>query len=133
MDRQAAAERLRREKVLQAEGQKQQLQLESEGAKIQLTNESEGNRIRVENEAKADAESVRLRAEAEATAVETIAYALSKPMGKEAAQIAISRDYIDMYGKMGQNSNTIMVGQNAADVSALMAQAALAFEAAKKK
>lgn len=40
MDKQAAAERDRREQVLRAEGDKQRAQLTSEGMKISLTNES---------------------------------------------------------------------------------------------
>lgn len=131
MDRQAAAERLRREKVLQAEGQKEELRLKSEGVKIRLENESLGNRIRVENEAKAHAEKVRLTAEADANALDTIAAALGRDFGPEAAQVAIARDYITMYGEMGQNSNTIMVGEKAADINALMTQASLAFNAVK--
>ena len=46
MDKQAAAECMRCEQVLQAEGNKQWAQLTSEGVKILLTNESEGNLIR---------------------------------------------------------------------------------------
>lgn len=47
MDRQAAAERMRRERVLTAEGEKRAATLKSEGVKIQLINESEGALIRV--------------------------------------------------------------------------------------
>ena len=47
MDKQAAAERLRRVKVLGAEGDKRTSELESEGAKIKLINESEGLLISV--------------------------------------------------------------------------------------
>lgn len=126
MDRQAAAERIRREKVLQAEGEKEEARLMSEGALIRLENESEGNRIRVENEARADAEAVRLKAEAESNALQTIADALKSENGKEAAQLAVARDYIDMYSKMGASSNTIMVSEKAADVNTLMTQAGLA-------
>lgn len=132
MDRQAAAERIRREKVLQAEGEKEEARLMSEGALIRLENESEGNRIRVENEARAEAEAVRLRSEAESNALLTIANALKSANGKEAAQLAVARDYIDMYGKMGATSNTIMVGEKAADVNTLMAQAGLAIGATRR-
>ena len=53
MDKQAAAERDRRENVLRAEGDKRRAQLTSEGVKISLTNESEGNLVKVQNEAEA--------------------------------------------------------------------------------
>lgn len=54
MDKQAAAERNRREKVLEAEGAKTAARLESEGVKIKLTNESEGRLIQIQNEAEAE-------------------------------------------------------------------------------
>lgn len=41
MDKQAAAERDRREQVLRAEGAKRRAELESEGVRISLQNESE--------------------------------------------------------------------------------------------
>lgn len=126
MDRQAAAERLRREKVLKAEGEKVELQLKSEGVRIKLENESQGNRTRVENEAKAHAMAVRIKADANATALDTVAASLGKNFGRDAAQIAVARDYIEMYAKIGKESNTIMMGEKAADVNGLMNQAGLA-------
>jgi len=66
MDKQAAAECMRCEQVLQAEGNKRRAQLTSEGVKILLTNESEGNLIRVRNEAEAAKSKLLLDAEGEA-------------------------------------------------------------------
>ena len=45
MDKQAAAERERRKKVLEAEGDKTAAELESEGSKIRIKNLSEGEKI----------------------------------------------------------------------------------------
>lgn len=132
MDRQAAAERARRERVLQAEGEKEVVRLESEGMRIQSENESEGDRIRARNKALAEAEATRLKADATASAIDTIADALEKKNGREAASLALASEYIDMYGEMGAKSNTLMVGDNPADVRSLMAQAARAFDVAKK-
>lgn len=53
MDKQAAAERHRRKKVLDAEGDKRAAELESEGIKIRMKNESEGMLIKMTNEAEA--------------------------------------------------------------------------------
>ena len=53
MDKQAAAERDRRKKVLDAEGNKRSIELQSEGLRIQMKNESEGVLIKVRNEAEA--------------------------------------------------------------------------------
>lgn len=53
MDKQAAAERVRRAKVLDAEGNKKASELESEGERVRLKNESEGMLIKITNEAEA--------------------------------------------------------------------------------
>lgn len=136
MDKQAAAERDRREHVLRAEGDKQQAQLNSEGVKISLKNESEGNLIKIRNEAEAtkqrilleaegQAEAIRLTAEAQAEALEKISAQLNKEGGQDAARLALARDYVQMYGEMGSKSNTIMFNDRPADVNALLSQAVM--------
>lgn len=143
MDKQAAAERDRREHVLRAEGDKQRAQLTSEGVKISLTNESEGNLIKVKNEAEASkqkilleaqgqAEAIRLTASAQAEALAMIAAQLNQVGGQEAARLALARDYVAMYGEMGQQSNTIMFNDRPADVNALLSQAVMSMNAAVK-
>lgn len=143
MDKQAAAERTRREQVLQAEGDKRAAELTSEGLKISLMNESEGNYIKVKNEADAEkikilreaegeAESVRLRAEAQAEAIRIVAEQLQKAGGEQAANLALAKDYVEMYGEMGSKSNTLMFNERPADVNALISQAALALGAVTK-
>lgn len=123
MDKQAAAERDRRERVLRAEGAKRQAELESEGVRIQLTNESEGYKTKILLEAEGHAAAIRLTAEAQAQALRAISTELLKPGGEEAARLSLAREYVTMYGEMGKQSNTILFNERPADVSALMAQA----------
>lgn len=144
LDKQAAAERFRREQVLQAEGSKQAAALESEGVKIQLTNESEGHLIRVRNEALAEqarieleaegrAKSITRIAEAHAHALESVAKALEKEGANEAARLDVAREYINMYANMGKESNTVIMNERPADLTALFTQASLALDASKSK
>jgi regulator of protease activity HflC (stomatin/prohibitin superfamily) len=144
MDKQAAAERDRRENVLRAEGEKQRAQLTSEGVKISLTNESEGNLVKVQNEAKADkqrilleaqgqAEAIRLTAQAQAEALELIANQINQKGGNEAARLALAKEYVSMYGEMGSKSNTIMFNDKPADVNALLSQAVVAMQTASSQ
>jgi regulator of protease activity HflC (stomatin/prohibitin superfamily) len=134
MDKQAAAERTRREKVLGAEGSKQEKELESQGYKVRLTNESEGDLIKVENaskasklkqvlEAEGEAEAIRTRARANADAIRIMAQAMSEPGGAEAATLALAKEYVAMYGAMGAASNTLMLQERPADLNSLLAQA----------
>jgi regulator of protease activity HflC (stomatin/prohibitin superfamily) len=140
MDKQAAAERDRREQVLRAEGNKTGATLTSEGVKIALQNESEGNLIRVRNEAEAakimsirvaegEAEAIRQTAQAHAEALNMIAAELEKPGGMDAAKLALAQNYVEMYGEMGKESNTMIFNDRPADVSSLMAQAVTAMNA----
>lgn len=135
MEKQATAERLRREKVLNAEGEKKAATLESEGVKTRLVNESEGERIAAENQAEAnkkqlvlsaegDAAAIRLRANAQAEALNTIANALNSPHGQAAANLQVAQRYIEMYGEMGSQSNTMIFSDKPGDFNTLLAQAA---------
>ncbi len=133
MDRQAAAERVRREQVLQAEGAKERARLESEGERIRAENESEGEFVRAQNEAKAKAIAFKMQAEAMADALRTISEAVAAPNGRESARLLLARDYINMYGEMGKNSNTIMMGNKHGDIDTVLTRAALSVDALRKE
>jgi len=135
MGRQAASERERRSKVLEAEGSKQAQALDSEGIKIRMKNESEGTYIKIKNEAEARKVQLILEAEAEAAVIELRAKAqaeailvISKSLqanehAQLAARLSVAREYIDMYSDIGQKSNTMIFNERPADLNALMAQA----------
>ncbi len=141
MDKQAAAERNRREMVIKAEGEKRAQELKSEGIKIKLRNESEGDLIKTKNEAEArkqqyilegegEAKAIRLKAEAFAESIRVVAQSLGEEKGQDAAKVQIAKDYINMYGLMGSQSNTMVFSERPGDVNALLAQAALALKGA---
>lgn len=103
MDKQAAAERNRRKKVLDAEGDKKSQELESEGMKIRLSNESEGMLIKITNEGEAkkreiillaegEAASIVAKAKAQAEGIRLLANALSDPHSAEAAKLAVAKE-----------------------------------------
>ena len=135
MDKQAVAERERRELVLGAEGNKRSQILESEGIKLKKQNESEGELIKVKNEALAEKEKKILEAEGEASAIiargtahakalSLIAEQLTTSEGRQSAQIELAKAYIEMYGQMGEKSNTMIFSKEPGDIQALVAQAA---------
>jgi regulator of protease activity HflC (stomatin/prohibitin superfamily) len=140
MDKQAAAERDRRKKVLDAEGNKKSQELESEGMKIRMKNESEGMLIKITNEAEAQKIRTLLEAEGEAAAIlatahahaealKTVAEALKSQNAADAAQLAIAREYISMYGRIGATSNTMIFSDRPGDIKSLFAQAASIIQA----
>jgi len=130
MDKQAAAERDRREQVLRAEGDKRRAELISEGNLIKIRNEADGAKTKILLEAQGQADAVRLLAEAQARALSVISEQLNKPGGNEAARLALAHEYVTMYGEMGKQSNTILFNERPADVNALLTQAATAMQAA---
>jgi len=140
MDKQAAAERARREQVLRAEGDKRGAELTSEGVKISLKNESEGKLIQITNEAEAEkirilrvaegkAEAIKIQAVAQAEAIEAIAQQLGKDGGQEAAALALAKEYVKMYGEMGSKSNTMFFQESAGNAQSLVVQAMASMKA----
>lgn len=140
MDKQAAAERDRREQVLRAEGDKRRAELTSEGIKISLKNESEGKLIQITNEAEAEklrimkeaegrAEAMRIQAIAQAEAIGKIAEQLTKVGGEKAAALALAKEYVNMYGEMGSKSNTMFFQERPGDAKSLVVQAMAAMKA----
>lgn len=134
MSKQAAAERRRREDVLHSEALKKGQILESEGLKEKLINESLGNKIKIENEAIAYAEAVKIKAEAEkqrlvleaegkAKALDIISIALSQNEGKNAASLELAKNYIDSFGKIAANSNSIIIPEDLNNVSGFITKA----------
>ena len=94
MDKQAAAERERRKRVIEAEGDKRSAELESEGNKIRMKNESEGARIGVENAGLAEAAVILMKAKAQAEAIKILAEAVEKPGGAEAARLHVAKEVL---------------------------------------
>ena len=142
MDKQAAAERNRREKVLEAEGEKTKATLESEGIKIRLQNESDGALIKVKNESEAEkfklmveaegtSKAMILKAEAQAESIKLVASQLQAPGGEAAAKFALAVSYSEMMGEIGKESNTMFFEKEPGNVNALLAKAGAAFETGK--
>ena len=70
MDKQAAAERSRRERVKTAEGERDAEQLAGEGTRLRVAAEAEGEKVRVEKEAEATRSRLALEAAGEACRVQ---------------------------------------------------------------
>ena len=101
MDKQAAAERTRREKVTLAEADKRSEELKAEAQLIKVQREVDGQAYRVNQEALAKAQSMA-----------TVADALRAhgEEGRIAVQLLLAKDYLTMMTALGGASNTIMFG-----------------------
>ena len=72
-------------------------------------------------EAEGGSQAIELRAKAQAAAIRTLAETLKESDDmREAAKLYVAKQYIDMYGQMGAQSNTMLFSDKPADINALM-------------
>lgn len=128
MDRQALAERIRREQVLKASGEKEASILLSQGQLESRTNMAKAVKIETELAAQGRASAVEIEAAAQANAINQVAIALSTAGGEQAAKLELAKQYMKMMGEMGGASNTIFFGEQAGDITPMMAKVAKALQ-----
>ncbi|HKY02150.1 MAG TPA: stomatin-like protein [Burkholderiales bacterium] len=123
MQAQITAEREKRAVIAKSEGEKQQEINLAEGAKQSDILKSEGEKTAVINKAQGDATSIRLIADATAAAVSTIAQAIGAPGGAQAANLKVAELYIDAFGKLAKEGNTLIVPSNLSDIASIVSSA----------
>ncbi|KAJ1801647.1 Stomatin [Coemansia sp. RSA 2399] len=128
MHSQVSAERSKRAQILESEGARQSAINVAEGAKQAQILESEAEKAQQINRALGEAEAIRQTAMAEAQAIERVAKAIRGSDGGElAAGLHVAQQYVEAFGKLAKESNTIIVPAAANDVSAMVAQAMTVF------
>ena len=131
MQAQITAEREKRARIAESEGRKiEQINLasgrreadsqQSEGEMQAAINESNGQRIAQVNRAQGEAEALRLVAEANADAIRAVAAALQNPGGNEAVNLKVAEQYVEAFGKLAKENNTLIMPANVADIGALV-------------
>jgi regulator of protease activity HflC (stomatin/prohibitin superfamily) len=85
------------------------------------------------NEAEGQAQEILKVAEATAEGIRRVAEALEAPGGKEAANLEVAKKYIDQFGKLAKESNTLILPANVADVSTMVATAMTTLEQTRKR
>ena len=129
MQAQITAEREKRARIAESEGRKiEQINLasgrreadiqQSEGEMQAAINESNGQRIAQVNRAQGEAEALRLVAEANADAIRAVAAALQNPGGNEAVNLKVAEQYVEAFGKLAKENNTLIMPANVADIGA---------------
>ncbi|MBF0803694.1 MULTISPECIES: SPFH domain-containing protein [Neisseria] len=132
MQAQITAEREKRARIAESEGRKiEQINLasgqreaeiqQSEGEMQAAINESNGQKIAQINRAQGEAEALRLVAEANADAIRAVAEALQNPGGSEAVNLKVAEQYVEAFGKLAKENNTLIMPANIADIGSLVA------------
>ncbi|MDR3056151.1 MAG: SPFH/Band 7/PHB domain protein [Zoogloeaceae bacterium] len=123
MQLQITAEREKRAKIAESEGERQKEINLAEGEKQAAIAMSEGQMAAAINKAKGEAEAVRLVAEATADALRLVANAIKDPGGIEAVNLKVAQQYVDAFGNIAKQGNTLIIPGNLADISSLVASA----------
>lgn len=133
MEKQMKAEREKRADIARSEGLKQSTINRADGEKAEAIAKSEGEKIKRINEAEGRAQEILRVAEATAEGIGKVAAALSSPGGEQAANLEVAKKYLDEFGKLAKENNTMIIPSNLADLSGMLATAMSTLEHSKKR
>ena len=123
MEKQMRAEREKRATVLQSEGERDAKINEAEGEKQRVIKESEAAQQQQINEAQGEAAAILSVAEATAEGLRKVADALNSEGGDKAMQLRIAEDYLERFGNLAKEGNTLIVPANLSDMSSMIGAA----------
>jgi len=132
MEKQMRAEREKRAEIAKSEGERQAMINRAEGERAEAIARSEGEKTRRINEAEGQAQEILKVAEATAEGIRQVAAALSAPGGQDAANLEVAKKYLDQFGKLAKENNTMILPANLTDVSSMVATAMTTMEHARK-
>ena len=127
MEKQMRAEREKRATVLQSEGERDAKINEAEGEKQRVIKESEAAKQQQINEAQGEAVAILSVAEATAEGLKKVADALNAEGGDKAMQLRVAEDYLERFGNLAKEGNTLIVPANLGDVAAMIGTATRVF------
>jgi len=128
MEKQMRAEREKRAVILTSEGQRDAAVNTAEGAKQEVIKASEARRQQQINEAEGQASAIMAVARATAEGIREVASAMQMPGGTEAVQLRVAEQYITQFGHLAQESNTLILPANVADIASMVSVAMRVFK-----
>ena len=123
MEKQMRAEREKRAVILTSEGERDAMINNAEGKKQEVIKASEATRQQQINEAEGEAQAILAVAAATAEGIQRIAEAVQVPGGAEAVQLRVAESYIERFGELAKETNTVLLPANVADVASMIATA----------
>lgn len=121
MEKQMKAEREKRAEIAKSEGERQAMINRAEGERAEAIALSEGEKMKRINEAEGRAQEIYKIAVATAEGITKVAESLALPGGHEAANLDVAKKYIDEFGKLAKENNTMILPANLADISSMVA------------
>jgi regulator of protease activity HflC (stomatin/prohibitin superfamily) len=123
MEKQMRAEREKRAVILTSEGVRDAKINEAEGEKQRVIKESEAAREQQINEAAGEAAAILAIATATSDGLRKVGAALVGEGGTEAMQLRVAQQYIDEFGNIAKEGNTLVIPANLADLTSMIALA----------
>jgi len=121
MEKQMRAEREKRAAIAQSEGEMQAQINKSEGEKQALINKSEGEKQAMKNKAEGESAQITIVADATAEGIRMVAEQLAQANGITAAQLRIAESYIEQFGKLAKDGNTMIIPADVANIAGMVA------------
>ena len=123
MEKQMRAEREKRAVILTSEGERDAKVNQAEGEKQRVIKDSEANKLQQINEAEGEAAAILAVASATAEGLRQVGSALADRGGMEAMQLRIGEEYVKQFGKLAQESTTLVVPSNLTDIASIIQMA----------
>ena len=123
MQAQITAEREKRALIAASEGRKQEQINIATGEREASIQRSEGDRQAEINKAEGQAAAITTVAAATAEAIARIAAATRQPGGLDAVNLKVAEQYVQAFGEIAKQGNTLIVPANMADLSSLVSGA----------
>lgn len=123
MQAQITAEREKRALIAASEGRKQEQINIATGEREAFIQRSEGEKQAVINAAQGEAAAITAVATATALAIQQVALAIQHPGGIEAVNLKVAEKYVEAFGNVAKQGNTLILPGNMADMGTMVAAA----------
>ena len=123
MQAQITAEREKRALIAASEGRKQEQINIATGEREAFIQRSEGEKQSAINRAQGEAEAIKAVASANAQAIQQVAQAIQSAGGMEAVNFKVAEKYVEAFGNVAKQGNTLILPGNLADMGGLVATA----------
>lgn len=133
MEKQMQAEREKRAVILESEGKQQYAVNVAEGEKRRVVLESEAEKLKQINFAEGEAFAITQVANATAESLRVVAEAIESKGGMEAVQLQVAEQYIEQFGKLAKEGNTLILPGNLTDMGSMIAAAMTVIKKTDKK
>jgi regulator of protease activity HflC (stomatin/prohibitin superfamily) len=133
MEKQMRAEREKRAIIAESEGKRQAKINVADGDKQEFILRSEGEKQKRINEAAGRASEIEQVANATANGLKAIALAITEENGLNAVNLRVAEQYLNAFGNLAKENNTLILPTNLADIGTIVATATSVFNETKDK